>query len=1103
METPRFSPRQFMKARRPERFSDSVSEATPVLDRSLLEYHLDSLTSRNQETDFARFAKSLAEKEICPNLLPQTGPTGGGDSKVDSETYPVADTLAAAWYVGTGREASAERWAFAFSAKKVWRTKVQSDIKKIAETDRGYAKAFFITNQFVKDRERAEVEDQLRKQYGFDVRILDRSWILDRVFVGRHEALAIEELRLSVTRAPAVRKGPVDLAREKDLGEIETKIKEATEQGHLGFQFVDDCIEAASLARSLEVPRTAVDGRFIRAQRAAETHGTSHQRLLVAYQMAWTAYWWHEDYSLFAILYGAAETQAVGTTNAYELELLTNLWSILYALAKAGELGASEASLEKRTGTLETELDRLSRDQDRPSTALQARTMRLHMRLISALPDKVDPVLQQLHAVVDECEGLVGYPLEPLVEILTELGKYIGHRPAYGELFDKIVEVTAKRAGEVSAAKMLVKRGAQQLDADTPYEAIRSLGLALARLYRHESRDDFVRALYLCGAAYERVGLLWAARGTLVTAACVATNEFWTYSEVTRSQAACYNHLKWLELRLGRLPHALAWHEVDTIVKNVLVGQGYNPDRLAEGELEFDAILGILLLRTSLWDLKRLSLLPDALEKLGLVNAAVALQFALGHEDDLPESLIGEKADKEATRDFFRRWRDQPAADELPAGPLLYEQRTVSLTSNLLGCRMEVESENIAPCVELAESVLAALESLLSTGMVERIIARVPVLPIKIRKADFVEGPLVFETQDVDGMPQVEVRCAVFDPHKMPREVQNAIKDKLIALLSYILARAFMLNDLEHTLTKLFRDERALERAINFTSSFVTTGNVLGGMPKTTISDWHESGFRDYPVVRAEEWDAAERRAKAEPDRHIGKPGGTCATGEPPPQMSDMNRAKHDEMEMVSIIRESLWDNAGWSGTAFLWSEDDSRPPALMLVFTNAEVAGNIFRLWRKDLGTEDHEERLRVSIIRGISRKNPAHYRVILGLNPAAAHLRRETKQIIMMSRFHLMEPSSDFNLRTFLNSYEKFHTYALAYCILNGQGQEPTPVFDNYIVKHELHVRDAWQVGRHDPDVVGILEDDDVIIPPDQPSAPVVELLRWKRSGMQPHGE
>ncbi len=97
------SPREFLRQRRPERFSDTRANAAPRLDRSALEYHLNTLTSRSQETDFQNFALHLAERVVCPNLRPQTGPTGGGDSKADAETYPVAEVLSEAWYEG-GRE---------------------------------------------------------------------------------------------------------------------------------------------------------------------------------------------------------------------------------------------------------------------------------------------------------------------------------------------------------------------------------------------------------------------------------------------------------------------------------------------------------------------------------------------------------------------------------------------------------------------------------------------------------------------------------------------------------------------------------------------------------------------------------------------------------------------------------------------------------------------------------------------------------------------------------------------------------------------------------------------------------------------------------------
>jgi hypothetical protein len=232
------------------------------LDRSLLEYHLDTLTSRSQELQFEQFARRLAEREVCPNLLPHTGPTGGGDSKVDSETYPVADALSLGWYVGVGREAASERWGFAFSAKKKWRAKVRSDIAKIASTGRGYAKAIFVTSQYVPDKTRALIEDDLRKVTSIDVRILDRTWILDRVFEHHHELLAVEELGITAPVRREVRRGPLDTQREQDLEDIERCIQTALQEGALGFQLVDDCLTAAILARELERLRVEVDGLF-------------------------------------------------------------------------------------------------------------------------------------------------------------------------------------------------------------------------------------------------------------------------------------------------------------------------------------------------------------------------------------------------------------------------------------------------------------------------------------------------------------------------------------------------------------------------------------------------------------------------------------------------------------------------------------------------------------------------------------------------------------------------------------------------------------------------------------------------------------------------
>jgi len=81
------SPSQMMKVFRPEYYSDTEDRVMYILDSMRLEYHLESITQRNETHSFEIFSRKLCERTICPNLRSHTGPDGGGDSKVDTETY--------------------------------------------------------------------------------------------------------------------------------------------------------------------------------------------------------------------------------------------------------------------------------------------------------------------------------------------------------------------------------------------------------------------------------------------------------------------------------------------------------------------------------------------------------------------------------------------------------------------------------------------------------------------------------------------------------------------------------------------------------------------------------------------------------------------------------------------------------------------------------------------------------------------------------------------------------------------------------------------------------------------------------------------------------
>jgi hypothetical protein len=1084
-EPGKFSPRNFLRARRPERFSDSVASERPLLDRTTLEYHLDTVTNRSQEALFEEFARQLAQRELCPNLQSHTGPTGGGDSKVDSETYPVADAISAGWFVGSGGASGSERWAFAISAKKQWTPKVRSDIASLVATGRGYVKAFFISNQYIRDKRRAAEEDALSERYGIEVHIFDRSWILDRVFGGGHEKLAISALGISVPFLSEIRKGPLDTQRERDLEEVEERIKDAL-QTIPSLALVDDCLEAALLARNLERPRTEIDGRFVRAQRVAVEYGTRHQQVKAFYQQGWTAFWWHEDLTEFERLYAEVERLTIGTENVADAELLSNLWTLLTTAVRDGDLSADGANLKDRTNGLWRTLEQLTGHEDRPSVALQARALLALVELTRAVGGSPDNAFRELDAVVTDAEGLIGFPLVRISEFMTELSEFFVGNKAFERLFGHLVEVTAKRQGEVTGARMLLKLGAEQLDADHPYEAIVTLGQAFSRLYKHESRREMVQALALCASAYERVGLLWAARGTLLNAASLASNEWWAYSEISLAQHGCYNRLKWVELQLGRVPHVLAWHELDRATRGLLKAEGYSDERLSKGERDFDAILGMLLLRSDVWQLKQLEYLHDSLHGLDLPIAALSLLFGLGHTDE-----NGATVSQQEQRDAMARLAAQPAAKELPPAPLLLSEQTLTFGSVVLGCTIELTTNNRSPCIELSESILSAVESLLATSVLEGVTPRTRILRIRMKPSDIVAFPFTSDWRDVEGLPVVDVRCAAFAISGLSNDQQQSIKKAVADLVTYILASAFFIGG-EATLKRLFHDEHGLTRALHFTGSFGAIANTLGPSPRVVIQDWIPDTQTRFELRRSIEWDAEERARAREAAKVRVRPSELpVGKGPVPDELFDVSRVKHSEIGFESLIRERLWEKARWR--AIGWAVVEGMPPWMVLGFENGEAAAEILTQLVRDIGNQDPENRLRITIVKNISKQEPTHYRVIIGSNVDAKDFK---KFGAVMFRVHTMTPHSSQNLDQFVAAYEKAGSYLVGVGVIDRRDpQPPQPMRHGYIFKKTLQVREAWTIGIHEMDSAGVLPDDDIPIPAGhEQDAPIVELLQWK---------
>jgi hypothetical protein len=359
------NPRELMRARHPDLFSDARADKVPQLASAVFEYHLETLTSRKQEYEFEHFCRKLAEKEICPNLRVQTGPTGGGDSKVDAETYPVAAEIAERWWVGEP-SAGAERWAFAFSAKQ---------------------------------------------KAGISVHILDRGWIVAKVYDCGHLDLAISTLGIEgVTSENLRRPGPRDTARQAELEELDRQITDPMRYQDARYQLVEDCLRTAILARGLERPRNEVEARFAHADTLAQQLNFRPQRMRIAYNRAWTAYWWYQDYAAFGRLYDELEHYLEGSTEAAEVGRLVNLLLLLAPSIAAKQISARDARVAPRRERLLQLLQPIASDPARLNNALQGRTslalIKINQSYQLGTADDLEGVWADLSQIMDESAAL-------------------------------------------------------------------------------------------------------------------------------------------------------------------------------------------------------------------------------------------------------------------------------------------------------------------------------------------------------------------------------------------------------------------------------------------------------------------------------------------------------------------------------------------------------------------------------------------------------------------------------------------------------------------------------------------------------------------------
>lgn len=1023
-------------------FSDTEVVYETKLTPELFDLKLQQLSQDKKQSEFENFVLGLATRLVTPNIKPQTGPDGGGDGKVDGETYPVDKAISDKWWVSEGNTGD-HKWAIAISVQKNWKSKIEGDVKKAVETGRGYTKVIFFSSQKIKSSKRQEVEDELSKQYGVAVSIFDGKWCSFAVFEQGCYNVATEKLNFSEEyRRKTVKEGSNDKRRKEELKKLENDLLSRQVES-LDTDYVDDLLRSCLLSRGLERPRMETEGRFNRAQREAEAHGSSVQWFNITYHHAWTSFFWFHDVNAMYADYLKLKEYANMHTTVHTIELTTN---ILTNLENAAGVGLFDSErFRKEVQDLKTIKERKDLSQ---ASRLFLELFFSEHRLLQMIHCAQDPT-SELKKLAELIKASANYPdicFDAQITIVEIIGRMIDDNEEYEKLIDDISEISSQRKSEVEGAIIHFNRAQTLIDKQQYKPVVKHLGHCVHAFLKEGYETELVKTYGYMGIALYNLELPYSAKAYLVKAASILVKEFFTKGTISHLLITVLWKLCEIELMTGRLVMYLNWRELLFVIAHN--GQEIESKEFVEKDVLFDGGWACHFATADLTR-KTISFLPDIFARCDMPISENYLKYALGYQESVDKKFVNLITD-----DWGKLLKQQPIHKQFLNSLNIAEEGQNTISTLVKGCRFTVRYENSIKSQLVSETFLATVETLLATFDTLELVVMSQEIQVEIVPTD---GQSELERGENGTKYIFRVNYDTLDGETYWR------------CFAFFMAHFMSLNtmsneEVKDLIAERHEKEKIMDRIIALLELNNAVYNVLGDKFKYSICQWKNANDKTY-VCKAD------------------------TKGE---TLIDQN--PHTEQQGVQTFSISStmewWEKAGWTGVYFIYDTWLATPPIIGLAFKNLEAGKRIIHEWKEKI--TKGEPSVELYLIKGIDKQHPSWYRACVAPEIPFSHI-IERQYIAVMCQKRTMTPNDTSNLDYFERVYSRFGNCQLVAVAIDDQMHINMDIdFSEAIEPKKVIITDAWKVSAGP--IGNALEwDDDPIIPKSESTtAPVIELMK-----------